>query len=256
MKTILITNIKGGVAKSSTAVAIASGIKLLEPESRVLLIDGDPQGSIKTYFGLKLQNSDKDFSSFLVEDTPFEDAIQKIPVGASFIDVMISSRKLSEADIRMAAFHRREETLKGRFKKQNINYDYCIIDSSPAMNLVLLNFMTFADYWLIPATMDAFAISNINYLFEQKKIIEEFYDKSPVILGIVPTMFDRRTTVSQQAYEAIKTKYSGKCKIFEPISVDSTIKKAQVKKQIIYDFVESRAGAGYKLLTENLVGMI
>ena len=75
MKTLLVTNIKGGVAKSSTAVAIATGLKLLKPDSKVLLIDGDPQGSIKTYFGLKLQNSDKDFTSFLIEDTPFEDAI-------------------------------------------------------------------------------------------------------------------------------------------------------------------------------------
>lgn len=256
MKTILVTNIKGGVAKSSTAVAIATGLKLLKPDSKILLIDGDPQGSIKTYFGLKLQNSDKDFSSFLVEDTPFEDAIQKIPVGDGSIDVMISSRKLSEADIRMAAFHRREETLKGRFKKQNIQYDYCIIDSSPAMNLVLLNFMTFADYWLIPATMDAFAISNINYLFEQKKIIEEFYDKAPTILGILPTMFDKRTTVSQQSYEAIKKIFGPKCKVFEPIGVDSTIKKAQVKKQIIYDFAESRAADGYRKLTHDLTEII
>ena len=124
------------------------------------------------------------------------------------------------------------------------------------MNLVLLNFMTFADYWLIPATMDAFAISNINYLFEQKRIIEDFYEKSPTILGIVPTMFDKRTTVSQQAYEAIKTKFVSKCRVFEPIGVDSTIKKAQVKKQIIYEFAESRAAEGYRNLTENIAGMI
>jgi chromosome partitioning protein len=256
MKSLLVTNIKGGVAKSSTAVAIATGLKLLKPDSRVLLIDGDPQGSIKTYFGLKLQNSDKDFSSFLVEDTPFEDAIQQIPVGNTSIDVMISSRRLSEADVRMAAFHRREETLKGRFKKQNIQYDYCVIDSSPAMNLVLLNFMTFADYWLIPATMDAFAISNINYLFEQKKIIEDFYEKSPSILGILPTMFDKRTTVSLQAYEAIKMKFGEKCRVFEPIGIDSTVKKAQVKKQIIYAFTDSRAAEGYRKLTSELAGMI
>ena len=255
MRTLLVTNIKGGVAKSSTAVAIATGLKILKPDSKVLLIDGDPQGSIKTYFGLKLQQADKDFSSFLIEDTPFEEAIQPIKVGGSTIDVMISSRKLSEADIKMAAFHRREETLKGRFKKQNIQYDYCIIDSSPAMNLVLLNFMTFADYWLIPATMDAFAISNINYLFEQKKIIEEFYDKRPQILGILPTMYDKRTTVSQQAYEAIKTVYKDRCRVFEPIGVDSTIKKAQIKKQIIYEFADSRAAQGYKQFTQELIGM-
>lgn len=256
MKSILITNIKGGVAKSSTAVAVAAGLKKINPESKILLIDGDPQGSIKTYFGLKLQNSDEDFSSFLIEDTPFENALQKINVNGGSIDVMISSRRLSEADIRMAAFPRREETLKMRFKKQNVNYDYCIIDSSPAMNLVLLNFMTFADYWIIPATMDAFAISNINYLFEQKKIIEEFYDKSPNILGILPTMYDKRTIVSQQALQAVKSKFKDKCRIFEPIGIDSVIRKAQVKRQLIYEFPESRAAQNYLTLTQDVIGLV
>ena len=156
----------------------------------------------------------------------------------------------------MSAFHRREESLKGRFKKQNVQYDYCVIDSSPAMNLVLLNFMTFADYWLIPATMDAFAISNINYLFEQKKIIDEFYDRSIKILVILPTMFDKRTTVSQQALEAVKSKFSDKCRIFDPIGIDNTIKKAQIKKQIIYEFPNSRAADGYRNLTREMIGMI
>ena len=168
MKSILVTNIKGGVAKSSTAVAVAAGLKLAKPESSVLLIDGDPQGSIKTYFGLKLPDPDRDFSSFLIDDINYRDSIQPVAVGDSSIDEMVTSRRLSEADIRMAAYHRREETLRTRFKRQKIDYDFCVIDSGPAMNLVLLNFMTFADEWLIPATMDAFAISNISYLFEQK----------------------------------------------------------------------------------------
>src|ERR1019366_4094204 len=96
MKTLLITNIKGGVAKSTTAVAVACGLKMLKPEANILLLDGDPQGSIKTYFGLKL-GSAEDFSTFLIDDTPFENAIQKIKVrDVGEIDVMISSRKLAE----------------------------------------------------------------------------------------------------------------------------------------------------------------
>lgn len=256
MTTLLITNIKGGVAKSSTAVAIATGLKLAKPDAKVLLIDGDPQGSIKTYFGLKLADADRDFSSFLIDGIRYEDSIQQIPVGESTIDVMVSGRKLSEADIRMAALPRREETLKSRFKKQNIEYDYCVIDSSPAMNLVLLNFMTFADHWLIPATMDAFAISNINYLFEQKSMIEEFYDKSPSIVGILPTMFDKRTVVSQQALEAVRMKFGDRCRVFDPIAMDSAIKKAQIKRQLIYDVSGSRAAQSYKQLTEQLIGMV
>lgn len=257
MKTLLVTNIKGGVAKSSTAVAIATGLKLARPDSRVLLIDGDPQGSIKTYFGLKLPDPDRDFSSFLIDDTNYKDAIQTIPVDKSCgIDVMVSSRRLSEADIRMAAYHRREETLKVRFKKQGVQYDYCVIDSSPAMNLVLLNFMTFSDYWLIPTTMDAFAISNISYLFDQKKVIEDFYDKSPEILGILPTMFDRRTLVAVQALEAVKKKFSDKCRVFEPVGLDASVKKAQIKKQTIYSYGSSRAAQSYRNLSEQIAEML
>lgn len=256
MKTLLVTNIKGGVAKSSTAVAIATGLKILKPQAKILLIDGDPQGSIKTYFGVKLASPDKDFSAFLIENIPLADVVQPIPVGKAHIDVAVSSRKLSEADIRMAAFHRREETLKSRFRRQEIDYDYVVIDSSPAMNLVLLNFMTFADAWLIPATMDAFAISNINYLFEQKQMLEDFYDKSPRILGILPTMFDGRTTVSQQALAAVKEKFGKKCKVFEPIGLDTNVKKAQIQRQLIYDIAGSRAAEGYRRITNELARMI
>ena len=255
MRTILVTNIKGGVAKSSTAVAIATGIKLAKPDASILLVDGDPQGSIKTYFGLKLPDPNRDFSAFLIDDIQYRDCVQTIPVGDTTIDVMVTSRKLSEADIRMAAYHRREETLRTRFKKQNIVYDFCVIDSGPAMNLVLLNFMTFADEWLIPATMDAFSISNISYLFEQKKLIEEFYDKAPRVLGILPTMFDRRTTVAQQALEAVRTKFGDLCPVFEPIALDSAIKKAQIKRQLIYSYRDSRAAQTYRELTQHIAEM-
>jgi chromosome partitioning protein len=259
MKTLLVTCIKGGVGKSTTSMSVAAGIKQMKPEASVLLIDGDPQGSVKSCFGLKLaQNSNEDFASFLIEDTPFENAVQKVDIGDGLtMDVMISSRRLSEADLKMAAFPRREETLKMRFKKQNVSYDYVVIDSSPAMNLTLLNFMTFADYWLIPSSMDAFSISNINYLFEQAKIIEEFYDKHPKIIGILPTMFDRRTTVSSQALDAVKAKFGDRTQIFDPIPIDSTVKKAQVKRQVIYQFLgESRAANAYKSLSEEIVEMI
>lgn len=256
MTSLLVTNIKGGVAKSSTAVAIAAGLKLENPNRSVLLIDGDPQGSIRTYFGIKLSESEPDFSSFLIDGSDYREALKEIPVKDTKIDVLVSSRRLSEADIRMSTHPRREETLKTRIKKQNLAYDYIVIDSSPAMNLVLLNFMTFADHWLIPATMDAFAISNINYLFEQKKMIEEFYDKSPNILGILPTMFDRRTMIAQQALEAIQSKFGHHCTIFEPIGIDTSVKKAQVKRQLIYDISNSRAAESYRDLSLKLTEMI
>ena len=161
MKVIAVTNIKGGVAKTSTATALAAGIKMQRPDASVLLVDADPQGSIKTQFGLKLLASNGDFAGFLIDDVSYLEAIQKVDTDSGPIDVMISSRRLSDADMKMAAYPRREETLKLRFKKQGLNYDYVVIDTSPAMNLVTLNILVFSNYLLIPATMDAFAVSNI-----------------------------------------------------------------------------------------------
>lgn len=257
MKTLLVTNIKGGVGKSSSAVAIATGIKLVQPKAKILLIDGDPQASIKTYFGLRI-GPDYDFSTFLIEDTPLQGAVQKLSIrDCGDIDVVLSSRRLSDADIKMAAFPRREETLRMRFKHQADDYDYCVIDSAPAMNLVLLNFMTFCDYWIVPATMDAFSASNIDYLFMQKKLVEEFYEHSINILGILPTVYDKRTIVAQDGLAFVTKKFAKHTTIFEPIPVDSIVKRAQVKKQCIYDFLgRSKAAEAYHKLSGELVGMM
>ncbi len=256
MTTIAVSNIKGGVGKTSTATALAGGLKLQNQKANILLVDADPQGSIKTQFGLKLHASQGDFSSFLIDNSPFEDAVQKVKTEAGPIDVMISSRRLSDADSRMAAYPRRDETLKLRMKKQDIKYDYIIFDTSPAMNLVTLNVLTFADYILIPVTMDAFAISNIKYLIDQVKVIDEFYDKAPEVLGILPSLYDKRLSMSQQGLEAVRKIFGKDFNIFPPIGIDSTIKKAQVKKQFIYEFPNSRAAEQYKGLTKDILGRI
>lgn len=253
MKVIAVTNIKGGVAKTSTATALAAGIKRQRPEASVLLIDADPQGSIKTQFGLKLLSSNGDFSGFLIDDVSYLEAIQKVDTDAGPIDVMISSRRLSDADIKMAAYPRREETLKLRFNKQGVNYDYVVIDTSPAMNLVTLNILIFSNYLLVPATMDAFAVSNIKYIEDQVKVIKDFYDEAPEIMGIVPTMFDKRVSLTNQFFEAVKKYFGKKYPIFQPIGIDATVKKAQVKKQFIYDFPQSRAATQYSKLTEKVL---
>ena len=219
----------------------------------MLLIDADPQGSIKTQFGLKLKSSQCDFSSFLIDDYPFEEAVQKVSTSIGEIDIVISSRRLSDADIRMSAYPRREETLKLRFKKNNIKYDYVVIDTSPAMNIVTLNVLIFSDYLLIPTTMDAFALSNIKYLIDQLKIIKDFYEKTPTLLGILPTIFDKRISVSAQGLEAVKKAFEPNIRVFSPIGIDSNVKKAQIKKKLIYDFPQSRAAKQYSEMTQDII---
>ena len=87
-------------------------------------------------------------------------------------------------------------------------------------------------------------------------MVEEFFDKSPKILGILPTMFDSRTTVAQQALQAVRTKFGSKCKVFSPVNMDTAVKKAQIQQQLIYDFVGSKAAQSYKKITRELVEMM
>lgn len=247
MKRILITSLKGGVSKTSTAVALATGLKMKNPEAKILLLETDPTGSIKTQFGLKHSSTKADYYDFLVEGVPLEEAINKVQTSVGEIEVVIASRRLADADVKMASYPRREETLNLRMKKEveagGLKYDYLIIDSGPAMSLVLLNSMLYCENWIIPITLDPFCISNIQYVLKQKEIIEEFWDVKRTISGILPTQLDKRFN-NVNYIEAIKQGFPN-INIFDGIPTDSLIKRAIVKKQLIYDQKGSKAAEAY-----------
>ena len=247
MKKYLIVSLKGGVSKTTSAIALATGLKMKHPEAKILLLETDPTGSIKTQFGLKFSSSKADYFDFLVEGIPLEEAINKVQTSSGEIDVVIASRRLADADVKMASFPRREETLNLRMKKEadagGLKYDYLIIDSGPAMSLVLLNSMLYCDNWIIPITLDPFCISNIQYVLKQKEIIEEFWEAKRTITGILPTQLDKRFN-NINYIDAIKQGFPN-IHIFDGIPTDALIKRAIVKKQLIYDQKASKAGDAY-----------
>lgn len=255
MRKLLSVSLKGGQSKTTTSVSLATGIKKLNPDKRVVLVEIDPTGSVKTQFGLKFSASQGDYYDFLVEGKPLEETINKVQTSHGEIDVVIASRKLSDADMKMASFPRREETLSMRMKKeieQGFKADYIIFDAGPAMSLVLLNSMIFCDEWIIPITLDPFAISNIQYVLKQKDIVEEFWDSKKKILGILPTQVDKR--FNNEAYtDAIKENFPD-LRIFDGIPTESLVKRAIVKKQTIYDQKGSKAGEAYLNFVKEIDG--
>lgn len=256
MRKLLVVSLKGGQSKTTSSVSMATGIKKLHPDKRVVLIETDPTGSVKTQFGLKFSASQGDYYDFLVEGKPLEETINKVQTTDGEIDVVIASRKLADADMKMASFPRREETLSMRMKKEiesGFKADYVIFDSGPAMSLVLLNSMVFCDEWLIPITLDPFAISNIQYVLKQKDIVEEFWEAKKKVLGILPTQVDKR--FNNEAYiESIKEIF-GDIRVFEGIPTDSLVKRAIVKKQTIYDQKNSKAGEAYLNFVREIDGV-
>lgn len=260
MKSIAVYNQKGGVAKTTTAVNLAAGILMHKPGARVLLIEADSQGSIKTYFRLKHSEATASFAAFLVDGQSINSAsANQVEVSnGSKIDVLLASKRLAEADTRMVSFPRREETLRVRFKALGVSeWDYVIIDCAPSLNTVTQNVLTFVDHLVIPATMDPFALPGITSVIAQVKVIEDVYERKINVLGVLPTIFDQRPAVTRDIYATVVEHFREKLRIFEPVGIDSTIKTAQLRQKTIYHYLgKSRAAEQYLNFSRTVLQLI
>lgn len=260
MKSIAVYNQKGGVAKTTTAVSIAAGILVHKPNARVLLVEADSQGSIKTYFRLKHSEATASFAAFLVDGQSINAASAnqvEVSNGAK-IDVLLASKRLAEADTRMVSFPRREETLRVRFKALGPSeWDYVVIDCAPSLNTVTQNVLTFVDHLVIPATMDPFALPGITSVLAQVKVIEDVYERKINVLGVLPTIYDQRPAVTRDIYATVTEHFREKLRIFEPIGIDSTIKTAQLRQKTIYHYLgKSRAAEQYLNFSREILQLI
>lgn len=253
VKKIACISFKGGVAKTSSSVNLAAGIKIQSPSSKVLLIDADPQGSVRSYFQLRLKDK-ADFADFLIDGKSPEEGFHQVKTDGGEIDLFLTSKRLATLEQEIASKPKKDELLALRMKKSGLDekYNYIVIDTSPAMGLMNLNVLTYVDSIIIPVDLSAFSIPTIESVLSNLDTLKEFFEKIPSVLGILPTRMDNRSASDKMALEAIKTRYAGKIKVFEPIGLDAGVKRAAVKKQTIYD-LNTRASAQYEMFTKQVV---
>lgn len=205
-KVIAIMNQKGGVGKTTTAVNLAAC--LAYKGKSVLLIDSDAQGNATS--GLGITRGDVSLSTYdcLVDDTKIKEAI--IRTKYKNLSVLPSSQNLSAAEIELGYEEKREFFIKKAISRIKNDYDYIIIDSPPALGLLTINIMTASDTVIIPIQCEYYALEGLAQLIETIKKIKKSLNKTLDIEGILATMYDKRTNLSEQVFEEVKNHFPDK----------------------------------------------
>ena len=205
-KVIAIINQKGGVGKTTTAVNLAAC--LAYRGKKVLIIDSDAQGNATSGLGIEKSNVKLSTYDCLVDHRKIKEAI--IRTKYKNLSVLPSTQELSAAEIELSYEEKREYFMKNAIAQIKSDYDYIIIDSPPALGLLTINIMTASDSVLIPIQCEYYALEGLAQLISTIKTIKKSLNKTLDIEGIVATMFDKRTNLSEQVYDEVKEHFPDK----------------------------------------------
>ena len=203
-KVIAITNQKGGVGKTTTAINL--GASLAANDLRVLLIDSDPQGNSTSGLGIEKRPGNLTFYDALLSGVPLDQTIVKTDCDG--LEIVPADKNLVAANLDMVDLQDREYRLRQALAPVRDRYDYILIDCPPALDLLTLNALVAADSALIPIQCEFFALEGISQLMDTIDRVREGFDHPLKIEGILLTMFDERTNLTRQVAEDLKEFFS------------------------------------------------
>jgi chromosome partitioning protein len=200
---IAVVNQKGGVGKTTTAINLSAALAELY-ESRILMVDIDPQGNASSGLGLEKNSYRRCIYDSLVNGCDITDIIKKTEFG---VDVAPSSIQLAGAEIELVGELSRENKLKKILEKVADVYDFIIIDCPPSLGLLTINALSAATDVLIPLQCEYFALEGLTQLLNTVKLIQSDLNDTIRILGILLTMADHRTNLTTQIIEEVNTHF-------------------------------------------------
>lgn len=203
---LAITNQKGGVGKTTTAVNLAAGLAALE--KKVLLVDLDPQGNATMGSGVEKRDCAQTVYHVLLRQSDCR-SVRK-PAGKAGYDILPANRDLAGAEVELVSEPERERRLVEAFKGVAYEYDYILIDCPPALNLLTVNALAAANAVLIPMQCEYYALEGLSDLVNTVRKVKAGLNPGIEIEGLLRAMFDPRNTLAQQVSDQLKRHFGDK----------------------------------------------
>ncbi len=197
---ISLANQKGGVAKTTTTLNL--GVALAEKGLRVLCIDLDPQGNLTMSQGMNPDTIERSMFDVLVHRAPIADVIV-----TREIDIAVASIDLAGADMSLSSQIGRERALQKALEPVRSNYDYILIDTPPSLGLLTINAFVASTGVIVPVQTEYLSLRGLVQLENTLQMVRENLNPHVHIVGILPTMYDRRVTHSREADEILRENF-------------------------------------------------
>jgi chromosome partitioning protein len=229
---IVLANLKGGVAKTTSAVNIGHG--LAQTRRRTLIIDLDPQGHVATTLGLEKAPG---IFNLIVEKKPIESVIVNARPN---LDIVPSNSATARAKNYLATINFKETALKtilDQAEADGLKYDYIVMDCAPSFDDLQINALIAGHYFLVPTKLEFLSADGVNEITRERAAIESAGGHRIKFLGVLPTFYERVTTETEQQLRELVESFGPL--VWPPVPKDARASEAPAYGQTLWEYCPS-----------------